>query len=145
MTTYAFSSDRPLRVLLSVPNAELKAHITDLVGRAYFNMYNKPFTSADSAWANAIIASAMHICSDERVQQHSTRALVHLFEDIIRVSEEHMRESRRHASMAINAFYLRETVLDNMLQSVQPLSAESTVVRIVSEAGRLRDRSNADA
>jgi len=36
-------------------------------------------------------------------------------------------------------------VLDNMLQSVQPLSAESTVVRIVSEAGRLRDRSNADA
>lgn len=136
MTTFAFSSDRPLRVLVSVPSAELKSHITDLVGRAYFNLHNAPISSTDPAWAAAIIATALHTCSDERVQHLSTRALVHLFEDIVRVSEEHLRESRRHASMASNAFYLREAVLDNLAGN-EPHGAETTVVRIVSEATRL--------
>lgn len=145
MTSYGFSSDRPLRVLLSVQNPEFKSHITELVGRAYFNLHSAPLSSADQQWANAVIASALHICSDERMQQHSPRTLIHIFEDIIRVSEEHIRESRRHASMAINAFYLRETVLDNVLSERNALNANSTVVRLVSEATRLRGTTTTDA
>lgn len=145
MTAFAFSSDRPLRVLLSVQNAEFKSHIADLVGRAYFNLHNTPLSSADAGWANAVIASAVHICSDERVQQHSTRTLIHLFEDIIRVSEEHLREAKRHSAMACNAFYLRETVLDNMLNTSQSLATDTTIVRAVSEATRLRGPVESDA
>jgi hypothetical protein len=131
--------------MLSAQNAEFKAHITELVGRAYFNLKNAPLASADAAWANAIVASAVHTCSDERVASRSTRALVHLFEDIIRVSEEHLRESRRHAAMATNAFYLRETVLDALTASEHPLNAETSIVRMVSETTRLRERLTPDA
>ena len=145
MSTFAFSSDRPLRVMLSAQNPEFKSHITDLVTRAYFNLKNAPLSSADPAWANAMIASAVHVCSDERVGQLSTRALVHLFEDLIRVSDEHIRESRRHASMATNAFYLRETVLDNLLATSGPLSADTAVVRMISESTRLQAKRTPDA
>lgn len=147
MTSFAFSSDRPLRVLLSVQNAEFKSHITELVGRAYYNIHGSALFTADSQWANAIIASALHICMDARIQQKSTRDLVHLFEDIIRVSEEHLRESRRHASMATNAFYLRETVLDHTLASNDSVtSLQSTIVRIEdANISRLRTRPQSDA
>lgn len=147
MTSFAFSSDRPLRVLLSVQNAEFKSHIAELVARAYHNLHGAHISSADAQWANAIIASALHICMDNRVQQKSTRELVHLFEDIIRVSEEHLRESRRHASMATNAFYLRETVLDHVAaNSNAPSTARSTVVHIEPiTVSRLRNRPLSDA
>lgn len=147
MSSFAFSSDRPLRVLLSVQNAEFKSHITELVSRAYYNLHGAPITTADNQWANAIVASALHICMDTRVQQQSTRELVHLFEDIIRVSEEHLRESRRHASMATNAFYLRETVLDHMTANTNtPSAVRSTIVSIEQvNVSRLRNRPQSDA
>ncbi len=147
MTSFAFSSDRPLRVLLSVQNAEFKSHVTELVSRAYFNIHGANISTADNQWANAIIATALHICMDARVQQRSTRELVHLFEDIIRVSEEHLRESRRHASMATNAFYLRETILDHTLSSANsPTSAQPTVVSIEKlDIARLHTRKQNDA
>lgn len=147
MTSFAFSSDRPLRVLLSVQNTEFKSHITELVSRAYYNIHGAPIATADCQWANAIVASALHICMDMRVQQQSTRELVHLFEDIIRVSEEHLRESRRHASMATNAFYLRETVLDNVSANGNtPNNVRSTIVNIEQvNISRLRTRPQNDA
>ncbi len=147
MTSFAFSSDRPLRVLLSVQNTEFKSHITELVGRAYYNIHNAELSTADSQWANAIVASALHICMDTRVQQKSTRELVHLFEDIIRVSEEHLREARRHASMATNAFYLRETVLDHVAASNEaPTRTYSTVVSLDQvNITRLKNRPQTDA
>lgn len=147
MTSFAFSSDRPLRVLLSVQNTEFKSHITELVSRAYYNIHGAAIATADTQWSNAIIATALHLCMDTRVQQRSTRELVHLFEDIIRVSEEHLRESRRHASMATNAFYLRETVLDHAIaNSNTPDAVRSTVVSIEHvNVSRLRNRPLSDA
>jgi hypothetical protein len=143
MNSFAFSSDRPLRILLSAQNAEFKSHIHELVDRAYQNLHGASIAKADPVWVNAILAAAVQICADSRIQSYSTRALVQVFEDIIRVSEEHLREARRHAAMAANAFYLRETVLDNTLAAsaecatVKP--AQSTVMSIaVAELSRLR-------
>jgi hypothetical protein len=143
MNSFAFSSDRPLRVLLSAQNTEFKTHVCDLVARAYHNMHGTPIAKADPVWVNAIIASAVQICMDERIQTYSTRALVQVFEDIIRVSEEHLREAKRHASMAANAFYLRETVLDNTLANRSEIatmnSAQSTVMSVaIAELSRIR-------
>ena len=96
-------------------NPELKTHITDLVNRAYFNLHNMPLGAADGQWASAITAAAMQLCLDSRVQELTTRELIHLFENVIRVSEEHLREAKRHAAMASNVFYLKETALDAVL------------------------------
>jgi hypothetical protein len=147
MTTFAFSSDRPLRVLLSVQNTELKSHISELLARAYYNIHGTAITTADSHWVDAMTASALHICMDSRLQQQSNRDLLHLFEDIIRVSEEHLKESRRHASMATNAFYLRETVLDNAsFAESMAQAAQSTIVTLdKTHLSRLRNTPPSDA
>lgn len=149
MSVFGFSSDRPLQVLISAHNPEFKLHVTELVSRAYHNMHNSSLNSNDVTWFNAIVASAIHICTDERVKHYSTREMIHVFEDIIRVSEEHLRESRRHASMATNAFYLRETVLDSITSShthaPHIASDQGSVVRLeLAHVTRLRERTTDD-
>jgi len=93
-------------------NPELKARIGELVSRAYHNIHGLNFAHAEPAWANSISATALQLSLDERVRNLSTRELVHLFENVIRISEEHLREARRHAAMASNVFYLKETAID---------------------------------
>ena len=93
-------------------NPELKSHVSELLARAYHNLHGQSFAHADPLWASSITATAMQLCLDERVRGLSPRALVQLFENVIRVSEEHLREARRHAAMASNVFYLKETALD---------------------------------
>jgi hypothetical protein len=68
---------------------------------------------------------------DERTRALSPRELVHLFENVIRISEEHLREAHRHAAMASNVFYLKETSLDAVLVETQEAvfhSATTTVL-----------------
>jgi methylphosphotriester-DNA--protein-cysteine methyltransferase len=128
-------------------NPELKSQITDLVDRAYFNLHNQSLATADSQWANAIIATALQLCMDARVAEFSQRDLVHLFENIIRISEEHLREARRHAAMANNVFYLKETALDASLTLQSAFNdTQSTVVGMpVSHTGRVRTTKPSDA
>lgn len=114
MQEFSIAFGRVSRATFSA-TPELKTHITDLVNRAYYNLHNMPIGAADTQWASAITAAAMQLCLDSRVQQLSTRELLHLFENIIRVSEEHLREAKRHAAMASNVFYLKETALDATL------------------------------
>ena len=109
---------------------ELRTHVTDLIHRAYFNLHGTPMTIADGQWQAAIIATAMQLCLDVRVQSLSTRELIRIFEGLIRVSEEHTNESKRHAAMANNVFYLKETALD-MLASGPLLPPHSNVSTIV--------------
>lgn len=121
-------------------NTELKSHVTDLVNRAYFNLHNMNFANADKQWASAVLASALQLCIDARVQKLSTREQIHLFENVIRISEEHLREAKRHAAMANNVFYLKETALDSMLNDVSA-NLQSATARVVDmhAAGRLRN------
>lgn len=119
-------------------NTELKSHVTDLVNRAYFNLHNTTLAHAEKQWASAVLATSLQLCMDPRVQKLSTRKLIHLFENVIRVSEEHLREARRHAAMASNVFYLKETALDAILHDdTTGLHAAATVVDMHT-AGRLR-------
>lgn len=96
-------------------NPELKNHVTDLLNRAYSNLHATPLSSADPQWAASITGAALQLAFDSRVQSMSVRETIRLFENIIVISEEHLREARRHAAMASNAFYLKETSLDALL------------------------------
>lgn len=96
-------------------NPELKNHVNDLLARAYFNIHGTHMANADPQWASAIHGAALQLCLDARVSSLSVRELIHLFENVIRISEEHLREARRHTAMASNVFYLKETSLDAVL------------------------------
>lgn len=140
MQEFSVAFSRVARSTFSA-NTELKTHVTELVNRAYFNIHNMPLSAADSQWGSAIIASALQLCMDMRVQQLSTRELVHLFENVIRISEEHLREARRHAAMANNVFYLKETALDAALvehERTAEYNHVSTTVVGLHTAGRIR-------
>ena len=145
MQEFSVAFGRVSRATFSA-NPELKTHITDLVGRAYFNLHNAALANADKIWASAIIATALQLCMDARVQQLAPRELIHLFENVIRVSEEHLREARRHAAMASNVFYLKETALDAALNDdTAGLHAAATTVVGLHTAGRLRTLKSSDA
>ena len=123
-------------------NPELKSHVTELLTRAYFNLHSTSFAHADPQWANAITAAALQLCLDARVRDMAPRELIQLFENVIRISEEHLRESRRHAAMAANVFYLKETSLDAVLveSSEETFHAVATTVlgTKLAHTGRLR-------
>ena len=143
MNDYSIAFGKVSRAGFSA-NPELKAYITDLVGRAYFGLHGVAIRAADEKWVSAIIAAATQLCMDERVQQLSTRELIHLFENVIRVSEEHLREAKRHASMAHNVFYLKETVLDTVVEAPPlPLAASSRIVAR-THGGRLSATADED-
>ncbi len=93
-------------------NPEFKARVLELLSRAYHNLHGLSFTHADPTWASSITATALQLSLDERVRNLSPRELIHLLENVIRVSEEHLKEARRHTAMASNVFYLKETALD---------------------------------
>ncbi len=96
-------------------NPELKNQVDGLLNRAYFNLHGTPINTADAQWVSAITGAALQLCLDTRVSSLSVRETIHLFENVIRISEEHQREARRHAAMACNVFYLKETSLDAIL------------------------------
>ncbi len=112
-------------------NPEMKARVVELLSRAYYNIHGNPLITADPAWVNSITATCLQLCLDARAYKLSPRDLVHLFENVIRISEEHLREARRHAAMASNVFYLKETALDAIVieTSEAPFHAAPTTVR----------------
>lgn len=143
MQEFSIAFGRVSRATFSA-NPELKTHIGELVSRAYFNLHNMPLSAADSEWASAVTATALQLCMDTRVRELSTRELVHLFENVIRISEEHLREARRHAAMASNVFYLKETALDAALTEHEDLAAvqraATTIISLHSpQTARLRN------
>ena len=117
-------------------NTELKTYITDLVNRAYFNLHGKSAATADAQWHSAIVAAATQLCLTERVQTLATRELVQLFENVIRVSEEHLHSARRHTAMATNVFYLKDVAFDSAFNSPM-VGTQSSVVLPLSHGGRV--------
>jgi hypothetical protein len=125
-----------------VPNPDLKSYVTELLARAYFNIHGQNITSANQSWGASLSAACMQLCLDARVSSLSTREVVHLFENVIRISEEHLREARRHAAMASNVFYLKETALDAVAVSTAEATyhAVATTIfggRSAAHSGRL--------
>ena len=111
---------------------ELKNLVTDLMQRAYHNLYAKPLTSADPKWVSSITAAALQLSFDVRVQSMNTREVTKLYENMILISEEHQREARRHAAMACNAFYLKETAIDALI-SIQDDPFHSADTKVVGQ------------
>lgn len=122
-------------------NPDLKSHVNDLLARAYFNIHGTHISSADPQWAASIHGAALQLCLDARVTALSVRELIHLFENVIRISEEHLREARRHTAMASNVFYLKETSLDAVLVETDDIGFNAASTRVIgvnmSHSGRL--------
>ena len=120
MQEFSVAFGRVTRAAIAA-NPELKNQVSDLLNRAYFNLHGTPIANADAQWVSAISGAALQLCLDARVEALSVREIIHLFENVIRISEEHTREARRHAAMASNVFYLKETSLDAVLvESTNP-------------------------
>ena len=129
-------------------NPELKSTVTEFVARAYHNLHGLPLSVAEPHWVQSIVAAALQLALDARVQAMSGREMIQLFENVIRISEEHLREAKRHAAMACNVFYLKETSLDAALLEArlpgQHHAAATVLSAAVSYTGRLR-KADADA
>lgn len=110
---------------------EMKNRVTELLSRAFFNLHGKSLMSADPSWITSIVAVGMQLCLDERVRDLSPRELIHLFENVIRVSEEHLREAHRHAAMACNVFYLKETALDAVIVETREVTYHAVATTIL--------------
>jgi hypothetical protein len=139
MQEFSIAFGRVSRATFSA-NPELKNQVSDLVNRAYYNIHGVALTTADQQWSAAIVAACLQLCLDARVRELNSRELLHLFENVIRISEEHLREARRHAAMASNVFYLKETALDATLveHANAPDYASSTIMRMkMDHGGRL--------
>lgn len=142
MQEFSLPSGKTTRAASS-SNPEFRSHIADLVGRAYYNIHGVAIASADKNWANTMITACMQLCMEERTRELNSRELIHLFQNAIRISEEHLRESKRHAAMAMNVFYLKETALDSALyeQSIAASyqRATTTIVGMqLAHSGRVR-------
>lgn len=123
-------------------HSELKHQVQDLVARAYYNLHGHSIANADPAWVTAITGAGMQLRTDARTDALSQRMLIHLFENVIRVSEEHLHEARRHAAMAANVFYLKETTLDTLMMDAYSAGfsmASTTVIGLetLAHTGRL--------
>ncbi len=130
MQEFSLAFGRVTRSVVAA-NPELKSHVSDLLNRAYFNLHAAPISAADAQWVSAITGAALQLCLDTRAQALSVRELIQLFENVIRVSEEHLHESRRHAAMATNVFYLKETSLDALLNEEEDLDFHRANTKVV--------------
>ncbi|MBN8542790.1 MAG: hypothetical protein J0M34_00820 [Alphaproteobacteria bacterium] len=142
MQEFSLPSGKTIRAVSS-SNPEFRNQIAEHVARAYYNIHGLNITSADPQWTNTIIAACMQLCMEDRAHGLTSRELINLFQNVIRISEEHVRESKRHAAMATNVFYLKETALDSALyeQSLASHYQRATTMVVgmqVSHSGRVR-------
>ncbi len=128
---------------VSAISPDTRDYIADLMNRAYLNLHGTPLATADLQWASAMVAAGLQLYKDPRMASFGTRELVQLFENVIRISEEHVKVSKRHASMALNVFYLKETALDTLGQedAQKAHHAASTVIGTqTTYTGRISNR-----
>lgn len=109
---------------------DTREYIENLVTRAYYNLHGSALQQADAVWASAMLATCMQLYKDPRIANLSSRELLQCFENVMRVSDEHQKISKRHAAMAMNVFYLKETVLDALdnFGTGRPIQTASTTV-----------------
>lgn len=128
---------------VSAISPDTREYIVDLMNRAHMNLHGTSLTTADTTWASAMVATGLQLYKDPRMANFGSRELVQLFENAIRVSEEHVKVSKRHASMALNVFYLKETALDTLGQEEahKAHSAAPTVIGTqTTYTGRISNR-----
>ncbi len=93
-----------------------------LINRAYQNIYGMAIPS-DPIYQQTIFNAAYPVMTDRRARTMNEKLLLRTFEDIIRISDEHHRESQKHLAKASNSLYLRETALDKAVEHQKYLAA----------------------
>lgn len=97
-------------------------HVWFLINRAYQNIYGMNLP-ANPDYQKSVFDAALSLLQDPRSKTLDEKILMQACEDIIRVSDEHHRLAKKHASRASNPVYLRETVLDNAFEKQKYLRA----------------------
>lgn len=124
MNHTAVFSDSTLRYSTANKSVKIDSHneVVYLVARAYQNIYGMSLPD-DLPYQQTLINAATQLRHDPRAARMDDRALLHAFEDIIRISDEHHAQAQKHHSRASNPVYLRETALDNALEHQKYLKA----------------------
>ncbi|MBN67163.1 MAG: hypothetical protein CMM94_06330 [Rickettsiales bacterium] len=112
------------RYLSDADFRDLKEHVTHLVNRAFYNLHGVSFPTTDTQWYDTIMNAALDAAMDPKSRGLSDKQMLHLFQDIIAVSEEHHRRAQEHMSKATNGVYLRTMALENMLKTQQQEQAK---------------------
>lgn len=122
---------------------QFRSDIHQLVNRAYFNLHGRPMAEEDPQWVTSIVNAALQCALHDQSRELSQRQLVTVFEDMIRVSEEHYRLARQHMAKANNTVYLRQVALDMLEEREEaPVKAAPHITtRAVSFGGRVDSRS----
>lgn len=131
-----FPSDVHHKGLSEKDYINIKEQTWFLVSRAYQNIYGITMPN-DPHYQQTLFNAAMSLRMDDRANSMNERELLHVFEDIIRISDEHQREAQQHMAKASNAIYLREMALDNALESQKYLQALHEIMP-ESKAGGVR-------
>lgn len=121
------ASESASRAFQSHEGSALRERAWYLISRAYQNLYGQAMP-ADEDYRHTLCHAAYQLMLDPRAEQMNDKALLQAFEDIIRISDEHTREARKHLSRASNPVYLREMALDNALEQQKYLHAISELM-----------------
>lgn len=109
------------RYMTETDYVSLKNHVNDLVNRAYFNLHGTAFSNNDSEWQATIFKAALDATMDTKARGMSDKQMMHIFEDIIRISEELFLQSQECLSKATSSVYLRTMALDQQRQDQQQI------------------------
>ena len=97
----------------------LKERVQHLLNRAYFNLHGTKMPTTPADWHDNIFNAALELAMDPTLRGQSDKQVMHLFEDIITISQELHAKAQECMSKASNPIYLRAVVMDAHLRAQQ--------------------------
>lgn len=107
------------RYLSEADYVALKERVEQLLTRAYFNLHGCKMPKEPTDWYSNIFNAALEISMDQTLKGQSDKQVMHLFEDVISISQELHARAQECLSKASNPLYLRAIVLDSHLRAQQ--------------------------
>lgn len=97
----------------------LKERVQHLLNRAYFNLHGTKMPIIPEEWYENLFNAALEIAMDQSLHGQSDKQIMHLFEDVITISQELHARAQECLSKASNPVYLRTVVMDAHLRAQQ--------------------------
>lgn len=107
------------RYLSEADYSSLKVHVEQLLNRAYLNLHGSKMPTTPTDWYDNIFAAALELAMDPSIRGHNDKQIMHLFEDIIAISQELHAQAQDALTKASNPVYLRMVALDSHLRARQ--------------------------
>ncbi len=107
------------RYLSETDFTSLRVHVEQLLNRAYLNLHGSKMPTTPVDWYENIFAAALELAMDPSVRGQNDKQIMHMFEDIITVSQELHAHAQECLAKASNPVYLRMLVLDSHARGEQ--------------------------